>query len=140
MKKLLALLIVIVVLSSIPLVAASRSKSVECKVFYIYEEEFVKPDGLGKPAKPPKPEPEPDEPQLYELMGVKWRTLGLNYVIDPVNDVGLGETEIISTIYASAETWDDASSAELFSDAYAIQSARGQERWHQYWMQSFVYQ
>ena len=119
MKKLFALLIITIVLSSIPLVAAVNAKSVTCKVVYIYEESFAKPDGVGKPPKPPKPDPEPEEPQLYELMGPKWKTLPVNYVINPSNDDGLSFEVVTSVISSSAETWDAAlTTINIFNNAY----------------------
>jgi hypothetical protein len=120
MKKLFAILVIAsIVLSLIPLGTAVTAKSLDCKVYYIYEQDFAKPDGVGK-VKPPKPD---NEPQLYELLGPSWKTLNLNYVIDPTNNIDLDEDLIVNAIYASVETWDAASSANLFSDEYSIDTA-----------------
>lgn len=43
-----------------------------------------------------------------------------NYVINPTNPQGLGSTFITSAISTSAETWDNATGKELFSDTYSI--------------------
>lgn len=46
----------------------------------------------------------------YKLLGVKWRTLPVNYVVHP--DL---ESKVAGAIEASAETWDVATGKELFS-------------------------
>ena len=118
MKKLFAVLIIATVLMSIPLVAAVNTKPPVSKLVFVHRaDDFAKPDGAGKPPKPPKPNPEPEDPQLYELMGkyIKWDSLELTYHINPDNDAGLGETFVLSNVSAAAETWDEASSAELFA-------------------------
>jgi len=70
------------------------------------------PPGLSKPR-------EPKAPSCYKLLGVKWKSLPVSYVINPVNS-GLSGDFVISTISTSAETWDDATSSELFNDTYAV--------------------
>jgi len=75
---------------------------------------YAKPGSTGKPAKPPK------QPTCYSLMGVKWKTLPVDYAINPGNSQGLSESFILSAFSTAAETWDDATSAELFSDIYAV--------------------
>jgi hypothetical protein len=112
MKKLFALLIIATVLMSIPLVAAANSKPAVSKIVFIHRK-----DSFGKPdwaAKPPKND---QDPQLYALMGkyIKWTSLELTCHINPANGDGLGETFVMSNISASAETWDTASTAELFA-------------------------
>jgi len=112
MKKLFALLIVATVLMSIPLVAAANSKPQVSKIVFIHRK-----DSFGKPewaVKPPKDDP---DPQLYELMGkyIKWTSLELTCHINPTNDDDLTETFVMSNITASAETWDQASTAEVFA-------------------------
>ena len=72
---------------------------------------YVKPENPGKPAK---------TEQCYKLMGVKWKTLPVNYSINPANPEGLSESFVVSTISTSAETWDTATTNELFNDAYAV--------------------
>lgn len=120
MKKILALLILITILASIPLVAAVNSKPPVSKIVFVHRlDGFAKPDGVGPPSKPPKPEPE--DPTSYELLGkgVEWKSLSLEYVINPDNQDSLGETEIADAIITSAEVWDAASSSELFLDIEA---------------------
>ena len=71
----------------------------------------------AKPASPGKP---PKTETCYKLMGVKWTDLPVSYVINPTNSDGLGENFITSAISVSAETWDNATSKELFSNNYAV--------------------
>jgi len=114
MKKLFALLIITTILISIPMVAAVSAKPDVKKAIFIQRiDSYARPDGAGKP---PKPSPEPEEPQLYELMGknIKWvAPVELDYVINPTNteEEGLDYT----TISAAAETWDAEVTQELFN-------------------------
>lgn len=111
MKKIIALMIITIVLSSIPLVAATNAKPPISKAVFIHRVDgYVKPPGVGKPT------PEPEEPQLYDFMlkNIKWPELGLSYVINPTineeaNIYGLGANEIITAISSAAETWDNES-------------------------------
>lgn len=72
---------------------------------------YAKPENPGKSGK---------TLTCYKLMGVKWKSLPVNYVINPTNPQGLSESFITSTISASAETWDASTSSELFSNSYTI--------------------
>ena len=72
---------------------------------------YAKPDNSGKPAK---------TETCYKLFGIKWKTLPVSYVINPTNPQGLPAKFVTSAISASAETWDAATSSELFNDAYTI--------------------
>ena len=56
----------------------------------------------------------------YAFLGAKWKDLPVNYVIDPDNPDGLTEEFVTSAISTSAETWDAATSSELFNDVYTI--------------------
>jgi len=56
----------------------------------------------------------------YKLLGVKWSTLPVNYVINPTNPQGLPEEFVTSAISTSAETWDASTSKELLNDAYTV--------------------
>ncbi len=67
----------------------------------------------------------------YKLMGVKWSTLPVSYSINPINPQNLSESFISSTITASAETWDAATSQELFNNFPAIDNTA------QYGIQNF---
>src|SRR3989344_1542752 len=49
---------------------------------------YVKPENPGKPGK---------TETCYKLMGVKWKVLPVNYVINPSNS-GLDESFVVSTI------------------------------------------
>jgi len=75
---------------------------------------YAKPNGPAKPAK---------TETCYKLMGVKWNPLPVSYIINPTNSQGLGENFVASAISTSAETWDEATSKELFNDAYTIDTA-----------------
>ncbi len=53
--------------------------------------------------------------KCYKLLGVKWSSLPVSYVINPdTYDI----TFVTNAISASAEIWDVATSRELFNDAY----------------------
>ena len=51
----------------------------------------------------------------YKLMGVKWTSFPVSYIINPTNQQGLSQDFISSAISNSAETWDYATSKELFN-------------------------
>jgi len=70
----------------------------------------------AKPASPGKTKTE----TCYKLLGVKWKSLPVDYVINPANPDELTEEFVTSAISISAETWDDATLSELFNDAYTI--------------------
>ncbi len=70
--------------------------------------------------KPTNPGSKPGNGTCYKLMGVKWNSLPVNYVVNPVNQDGLSEDFITQAISTSAETWDNETSSELFNDYYAI--------------------
>ena len=72
---------------------------------------YVKPE---TPAKPVKTD------VCYKLMGVKWSSLPVNYVINPTNPQGLTESFVTSAIATSAETWDVSTSKELFNNFYLV--------------------
>lgn len=58
--------------------------------------------------------------KCYKLMGVKWKTFPVTYTINPANPSNLSESFVASAISNSAETWDAATSQELFNGAYTI--------------------
>lgn len=72
---------------------------------------YAKPENPGKLGK---------TSTCYKLMGVKWKGLPVDYVINPANPQGLSESFITSKISASAETWDASTSSELFNNDYTI--------------------
>lgn len=51
----------------------------------------------------------------YKLLGAKWRSLPINYVINPAV-----ETIVPGAVSAGNETWDAATSKEIFNDAYSL--------------------
>lgn len=76
--------------------------------------------GYGKPetAKGPK------APTCYKFLtpgknSIRWRTLPVSYVINPTNS-GLEASFVTTTISTSAETWDNATSQELFDNTYGV--------------------
>ena len=120
MKKLFALLIIITILISIPMVAAANAKpNVKKAIFVQRIDSFARPEGAGKP---PKPSPEPEEPQLYELMGrnIKWISpVDLKVTINPTGNLdAVDDVTVVSTITASANTWNiplqDTDEGDLF--------------------------
>lgn len=56
----------------------------------------------------------------YQLLGAKWNTFPVNYMINPSNPQNLTESFIAKSISTSAETWDAATSKGLFNNVYAI--------------------
>ena len=76
-------------------------------------------------AKPEHPGKAPKAPSCYKLIGPKWRSLPVTYVINPrfiseKNPSGLDEEFVKDAVLVSAETWDGVTSTELFNDTYKI--------------------
>ena len=73
-----------------------------------------------KPIKPSRPSDSGSG--CYKLLGYKWYPdqLPVKYVINPGNPFGLTQDFITSTLYRSTETWDNATSTELFSNTYQL--------------------
>lgn len=61
-------------------------------------------------------------PTCYGLLGYQWATLPVNYSINTGNPQGLPQSFITSAISTAAETWDSATSKELFNNTYTIDS------------------
>lgn len=82
--------------------------------FIHYKKGYARPET----AKAPKPL------TCYKFLTptkVKWTALPASYVINPVNLVQtLDETFVTSAISTSAETWDAATSKELFNNVYTV--------------------
>lgn len=78
------------------------------RIDYIH---YKEPKKVTRPAKPVT---------CYKLMGIKWFALPVNYVINPSNPQGLTEGFVTSAISMSAETWDSATSKELYNNTYTI--------------------
>jgi len=111
MKKILFALMITVMLLS-PVVLAKNEKQTEPldKITFIhYKDGTIKE--VGKAV---------SRETCYKLMGVKWNTLPVSYVINPTNPQGLKKEFITSTISTSAETWDAATSKELFGDSFSV--------------------
>jgi hypothetical protein len=70
-------------------------------------------------AKPPAGSKPGNANSCYKLMGVKWPALPVAYVINPSNS-GLSQAFVTQAISTSAETWDAATSKELFNNAYSV--------------------
>lgn len=77
-------------------------------VFIHYKKGFAKPPWAGGGKK---------ESKCYDFLGrgVEWEELPVTYVVHP----GL-ETTVPGAIFDSAETWDGATSVELFSNIYSV--------------------
>ncbi len=73
-------------------------------------------------AKPPSTGKAPRAETCYKLLGVKWKSFPVGYVINPTNPQSLSDAFVTSAISISAETWDAATSAELLNDAYTTNS------------------
>jgi len=82
----------------------------EKQVFVHYKTDDVKPQNPGKTG----------SAICYKLMGVAWDTLPVDYVINPTNSQGLQDSFVTSAVQSSAETWDSATSKELFADSYLV--------------------
>jgi hypothetical protein len=80
---------------------------------------YAQPDGL--PGKPGKPPPADKVYTHYELIGPKWVGLPVSYVVDP----DYGPADAAAEVGKAFEAWDDATSAELFYDAYVIDQNAG---------------
>lgn len=72
---------------------------------------YIKPVNPGKPGK---------TNTCYKLMGVEWKSLPVNYIVNPSNPHGLSESFVTSAVSTSAETWDSVTSSELFNNIYMV--------------------
>jgi hypothetical protein len=97
--------------ASLALVAADKPEKI---TFIHYKDGKIKP--IIENAKP-------TANTCYKLLGVKWTTFPISYVINPSNQDGLAESFITSTLQTSSETWDSYTSRELFNDVYSIDYA-----------------
>ncbi len=111
-------IIVIALLLTVQLAAvASAAKDdkepeLEMRVHLLYEESPAKPDGVGKPPKPPKPT---DESGSYETYGkgVVWKSFPIDIYIDSSIDGSDADA-----IWEGAIEWDDHTSEGLFDTDY----------------------
>lgn len=76
---------------------------------------YAKPPGAGKPPT--------GGGSCYSLLGYKWKSLPVSYIINPANPQGLSESYVTSSIMTAAETWDSATFSELFNNSYTVDSA-----------------
>lgn len=111
MKKIIFILILTAMLL-MPMALAKDSKDKEPvdKITIIhYRDGTVKVNGG-----------ETNSASCYKLMGIKWNSLPVSYVINPTNNQGLTQDFVTNAISSAAETWDSATSKELFNNAYTI--------------------
>lgn len=124
MKKLgLGILIAIVVLAlSGVALAISNQEADKAKApdlekieFIHWKKDFAKPGAAAAKA-----------PTCYKFLTptkIRWKTLPVNYEINPANPQGLDESFVTSAVFNSVETWDAATSKEMMNDAYTIDYA-----------------
>lgn len=96
------------VLTVVNVLAKKENKPLLEKITFIhYKKGFARKPSNGKALKPAT---------CYSFLakGAKWKTLPVNYVINPQNPDNLGEEFIKNAIYQSAEEWDNHTSSELF--------------------------
>jgi len=104
MKKLLTLVSIIVILGLVSSIAFAKpnKEPIDSVTLIHYIDGRVKLVGGGSCSK---------------LLGVKWGTLPVSYVINPDE---YDEAFVTSAIFNSAEEWDSHTSKELFSNSYSI--------------------
>jgi len=73
--------------------------------------------------KPPSAAAKPKADTCYKLLGVKWLATPVQYTVNPANTEGLEDGSVFAAISDSAETWDAATSRELFGSYTASSSA-----------------
>lgn len=71
-------------------------------------------------AKPEKPPKGPKAGKCNKMLGVKWKSLPVGYVVNPTNPDNLSVDFVGRAISTSSETWDAATSSELFWDLNII--------------------
>lgn len=85
----------------------------------IAKAEFIHYDkGQGKNVR--KESPQIGSGTCWSTFATWDNSLPVSYVINPSNNQGLGSSDIEYAISVSAETWDVATSKELFNDVYTI--------------------
>ena len=115
MGKIILAFVFLLVISSIfisVLVAAEKPEKI---TFIHYRDGSVKVVDDIKPGSPGKPSAN----SCYKLLGVKWQTTPVSYVINPSNS-GLSESFITNAISLGAEEWDKYTNTELFNNIYTI--------------------
>lgn len=105
MKKIILAFFCLVLISN--LVMADKPEKI---TFIHYKDGNIKPVSPGKPT----------TTTCYKLLGVKWLSVPVSYVINPTNSDELSKSFITNAISASTEEWDKYTSRELFNDLYTI--------------------
>jgi len=113
MKIIISILMIAIILFSFSSIAMASSDNKPPK------DDLVRID-FKHPAKENAAARAPQTSVCYKLMGVKWTSLPVSYIINPVNPTNLSEGFITSAISTAAETWDVQTSKELFNNAYTI--------------------
>lgn len=109
MKKIIIATLIAVMISTPIVLANPKPKEPVDKITFIhYKDGTIKPVGGAAKA-----------PTCYKLLGPKWKSLPVSYVINPN---GYGETFVTSAISASAEEWDSYTSTTLF-DGYTVDNS-----------------
>ncbi|MEM4641407.1 MAG: matrixin family metalloprotease [Candidatus Pacearchaeota archaeon] len=109
MKKILFLFVITLILVSAVSIALANEKDIE-RVDIIH---YLAPKSMESHR-------DAKSQICYKLLGIKWGTLPITYTINPTNPQNLSEEFVTYAISSSAETWDNATSSELFNDSYII--------------------
>jgi predicted Zn-dependent protease len=120
MKKLTLILLIAVFLISTVAIATietsaskngsdNKKEGLEKIVFIHYKKGYAKPNVAAK------------QPTCYKFLTptkVKWPTLPVSYVINPVNPVqSLDQNLVVSAVFNAAEEWDSHTSKEIMSNS-----------------------
>jgi len=121
MKKLgLGILIGVVVLGLSGIAVAisnqgaekSKAPDLEKIEFIHWKKDFARPGAAGAKT-----------PTCYKFLTptkIRWKTLPVNYEINPTNPQNLDESFVTGAVFNSAETWDTVTSKELMNDVYTV--------------------
>ncbi len=115
-RRLISVFVLMALLVSItPVIAQAAQNTQPGKdraVFIHYKNGTVKPASPGKGGLAAKD-------YVFLAKGAKWKTLPVNYVIDPDNANGLSDVFITNAVSMAAEEWDRYTGTELFG-SYTI--------------------
>jgi hypothetical protein len=112
LKKILALVFIVVFLSSIPL-ALAQNQPEYTKVVFTLRADDAAAKGSGAGAGKPNPG--------YVLTGMKWRALPVNIVVD--SSMTVPDVDVRAAIEAGAKEWDSHTSKAIFGTATTSTSA-----------------
>jgi len=133
-REIIAILVIAILLLPIVLAISNNSKVQEnkgpkeplekiefihCGPGFTWNDELK----ICEKAKRPEVVKVPKPSSCYKFLTptkVRWKTLPVNYVINPTNPQGLPESFVISAIVNAAETWDASTSKPLMNDVYTI--------------------